>query len=350
MSTLANAFAARGLAVDLVLASAEGPFLEAVDPAVRIVDFGKGRVIKALWPLACYLRRQRPRAMLSAMAHANSVAVLARALSMLPLRLVVSQRNTPSVMNDGRGGFAARVNDWLYPYLYRFADGICTVSEGVSDDLARHTGLARSRIVTIYNPFDLERIEVRAAAPVHHPWFVEPGPPIVLAVGRLNPQKGFDTLIKAVALLRESRAVRLLILGEGAERGALQSLADSLGFDGDAFQMPGFVQEPHGYLARCDLFVLSSRFEGLPGVLIEAMACGAPVVSTNCPSGPDEILEHGRWGRLVAVDDVPALARAMDEALAVPRDRAPRVRDRARDFGMQQAVDAYLRLLEVPCP
>lgn len=171
---------------------------------------------------------------------------------------------------------------------------------------------------------------------------------MIISIGRLNEAKNFDVLIRAFAELRKQRAVRLVILGEGELRGILNNLLSELGLDNSAVSMPGFVTNPYAWLARCSLFVLSSRREGLPGALIEAMACGVPVVSTNCLSGPAEILEGGRWGRLVPVGDENALAQAMAEVLDTPSADLPDVRRRAADFEQEAAVDAYLDLLGLP--
>ncbi|MDX9954692.1 MAG: glycosyltransferase [Anaerolineae bacterium] len=349
MMSLANAFAVRGLGVDLVLASAEGPFLEDVSPEVRIIDLGASRVMKALFPLVKYIRRRRPRAMLSALGHANVVAIVARMLSRVDMRLIISERSTPSEMSLLSQGLRGKINGWLVPLLYPRADGISTVSDGVSRDLIKRTGLRSSQVMTIYNPFDLEGIEANARQPIESDWFTSSNSPTILAIGRLTEQKDFSVLIRAFALIRRAREIRLLILGEGEQRGELEALVGNLGLSKEDVRMPGFVRNPHRYLARCDLFVLSSRTEGLPGALVEAIACGAPVVSTDCPSGPDEILEGGRWGRLVPVGDVEALATAMAEVLDTPRHERPDVRTRARDFGQEKAVDAYLALLGVSC-
>ena len=345
MVTLANAIAARGFAVDLVLATAKGPYIKDVSPAVRIVDLGAGRVIKALLPLIRYLRRERPQSMLSAMGHANVVALLARKLARVPTRVVVSERSyLSSVYAIARGG-VEHLNFWLIPLLYPGADGICTVSQAAAQDLAVFTNLPVQRIQAIYNPFDLSKIAKLAAEPLDHPW-LEPGqPPLLLAIGRMNEAKDFPVLIRAFAQLRKHRAVRLVILGEGELRPELERLLADLDLSADAVQMPGFVANPYAWMARCSLFVLSSRREGLPGALIEAMACGAPVVSTNCLSGPAEILEDGRWGQLVPVGDVNALAQAMKATLDLPSAARPDVRVRAADFEQERAVDAYLEIL-----
>ncbi|MCC6917110.1 MAG: glycosyltransferase [Nitrosomonas sp.] len=347
MVTLANSFAARGLTVDLLLASKNGPYLENVVSTVRVVDLQAGRVIKALLPLMRYLRREQPVAMLSAMGHANVTAILARMLAQVKTRVVVSERGLISGEHAIAQGLAARLNFILIPWLYPKADAICAVSQAASADLATFINLPRQRVQTLYNPFDLPLIKMRAAEPVEHSWFSPGQPPVLLSIGRLNEAKDFHILISAFARLRRKRAVRLMILGEGELRAYLQSVVSDCGLTGDDVQMPGFVNNPFIYLVRCSLFVLSSRREGLPGVLIEAMACGAPVVSTDCLSGPDEILEGGKWGKLVPVGDADALAAAMAAVLDTPRGQLPDVRQRARDFGLDRAVDTYLNILEL---
>lgn len=348
MVTLANAFAARGLKVDLVLAKAVGPYLRDVMPAVRVIDLNGGRVVKVLVPLARYLRRERPMAMLSAMGHANVVALLARKIARVPVHLVVSDRGFISGEHAIAKGAVPHLTYSLIRLLYPTADGICAVSHAAAADLAAFARLPLQRVQTIYNPFELSRIAQLAVEEVAHPWF-EPGqPPVLLAMGRMNEAKDFPVLIRAFAQLRQHRAARLLILGEGELRVELESLLLQENLGPDLVQLPGFVPNPYGFLSRCSAFVLSSRREGLPGALIEAMACGAPVISTNCLSGPDEILEGGRWGQLVPVGDVDALARAMAATLDMPLAERPNVRERAADFEQERAVDAYLRLLGMP--
>jgi glycosyltransferase involved in cell wall biosynthesis len=345
MMTLANEFAARGFAVDLVLAVAEGPYLSQLSDSVRIVDLKAGRVIMALWPLLRYLRSQRPVAMLSAMTHSNVVAILARELACVPTRLVVSERSTITVDSCMAHGVVARLLYALVPLLYPRADGIVAVSQASANDLVGFAGLAAASVEAIFNPFDLQRIKILAAAPLTHHWFAAGQPPVVLAIGRLTEQKDFSNLIRAFARLRKSRPSRLIILGEGELRSELEAQGVACGLTIDDIQMPGFLANPFAYLAHCGVFVLSSRWEGLPGVLIEAMACGSPVVATDCPSGPHEILEGGRWGSLVPVGDEDALVKAIDTALATPRAQLPDVRKRAAYFELERAVASYLAVL-----
>jgi glycosyltransferase involved in cell wall biosynthesis len=282
------------------------------------------------------------------MGHANVVAILARTIARVPLRVVVSERTTISAEYKRSKGLMAWMSFTLVRLLYSSADGICTVSQEASRDLAHFAKLPLTSIKTIYNPFDLSQIKRKAADHIEHPWMSPAQPPVVLAVGRLNEAKDYPTLIRAFAKLRKQRDVRMVILGEGELRSVLETILIEVGLDKDAVLLPGFVSNPYAWMARCRLFVLSSRWEGLPGVLIEAMACGAPVVSTNCRSGPNEILEGGRWGMLVPVGDVDALASAMARILDTPINELPDVRQRSAHFDQERAVDAYLHILGMP--
>jgi glycosyltransferase involved in cell wall biosynthesis len=344
MVTLANGFAARGHSVDLVLAKAEGTYLSDVADAVRIVDLNAGGVLRSLPGLVGYLGRERPDAMLSAMSHANVIALIARKLSRVPTRLVVSERVSLAAVikhfKAPRDRLIRKLMRWTYPW----ADSVTVVAKAMVDDIAEELGIEKSRIHAIYNPVVTTSVSQLSLEIVDHPWFTDDGPTIILSVGRLSAQKDFLTLIQAFAQLRAQRRARLLILGEGEDRSLLEKRIQELGLEGDV-DLPGFAVNPYAYMRRAGLFVLSSRYEGLPGVLIQAMACGLPIVSTDCPTGPMEILENGRWGRLVPVNDVLALAKAMAETM----DEAdpPDVARRAVDFGEAQAVTRYLEVMGV---
>lgn len=344
MTILANGFAARGLVVDLVLSKAEGPFLKDVSDAVRVVDLCSSRVLFSLPGLVRYLRRERPEAMLSALSHANVVTVWAKQLARASTRLVVSERNTLSVSARGARERRARLLPWLTQRAYPKADGIVAVSRGVADDLAVIVGLPRQDVKVVYNPVVTETLVAQSHEMISHPWLSFGEPPVILAVGRLTLQKDFATLLRAFARLRAQRAARLVILGEGELRGALETQVAELGLAGNV-ALPGFMGNPFVWMRRSALFVLSSAWEGLPGTLIQAMACAVPVVSTDCPSGPAEILENGRWGRLVPVGDAEALAAAMVTTL--DETARPDVAARAADFGVDQAVNGYLAALGV---
>jgi glycosyltransferase involved in cell wall biosynthesis len=317
---LARGVAERGYAVDLLLAQAEGPYLSELPDSVRLIDLKAARVLSSLPALARYLRHERPNAMLSVLNHANIVALWARRMSGAATRIVVSERNTLSYSAQHASNRRGRLAPRLIKRFYPWADGIVAVSKGVADDLAHSASIPRECIRVIYNPIVTRELREKAQAPLDHPWF-EPGqPPVVLGAGRLKAQKDFPTLIQSFARVRKRYPSRLMILGTGPERPALEALVAELGLEQDV-SLPGFVENPYPYMARSALFVLSSKWEGLPGVLIEALSCGAPVVSTNCPSGPREILGEGQYGQLVPVGDVPAMTRAIELTLAgtVPR-------------------------------
>jgi len=346
MVSLANAFAARGYSTNLVLASATGPYLQSVTGNVTVIDLQSSRVMKAVLPLARYLRQKQPIALLSAMTHANVAAILAHMLALVSTRLVISERTTISMEFKRFKALSSRFIYAAVPLLYRRADRVLAVSQAAAEDLSRFTGMSSDDVEFIYNPFDLNHIRSQSNASLDHPWFQPAQPKVVLAIGRLDSAKDYPTLIEAFARLRsKGRNIRLMILGEGQLRGLLEANARQLGLTEQEIQLPGFVPNPFAYLARCGVFVLSSCYEGLPGVLIEAMACGAPVVSTDCPSGPREILHGGRWGALVPVGDIDALAESIDTVLTKSREELPDVGIRAFDFQDSKAVDAYLKVL-----
>ncbi|MDL1866635.1 glycosyltransferase [Betaproteobacteria bacterium PRO4] len=348
MVMLANGFADRGLKVDLVLAQAEGPYLSEVSSSVRVVDLRSRRVLASLPGLVRYLRKVRPEAMLSALNHANVIAVMARILAGTDVRLIVSEHNNLSMSSSRSQNWRSRLIPPLMRSMYRKATGVIAVSKGVADDLAMAINFPRDRITVVYNPVVTPELIEKSQKPLSHSWLEGGKPPVILGVGRLTPQKDFATLIHAFARVRVKYDCRLVILGEGELRVELEQLVASLGI-ADSVLLPGFVENPFAWMGRVQLFVLSSRWEGLGNVLIEAMACGAPVVSTDCPSGPDEILEGGKWGKLVPVGDVEALAAAIIVSLETSKNQLPDVSQRADAFKQELAVRAYLDLLRGPC-
>jgi len=342
ITVIANGLAARGARVSLVLATARGPYLDMVHPAVEVVDLGAPSVLRTLPRLAKHLRASRPVALLAAMSHANVAAALAHRLAGSRARLVLSERvHVTSMLAEYRSA-GMRATYALMRWTYPWADQIVAVSKGVADDLRRHVPVARERVVTIYNPVVDGHLLKQAEAAPAHPWLSSKGTPVVLAAGRLIAQKDFATLIEAFAQLRRGRPARLLILGEGELRKSLLSQAARLGVSADV-DLPGFDSNPFAAMRAAQIFVLSSRFEGLPGVLIQAMACGTRVVSTDCPSGPREVLEDGRWGALVPVGNAESLCAAI--AMTLDRPNPADVRVRAAAFSEEQAIEGYARVL-----
>jgi glycosyltransferase involved in cell wall biosynthesis len=320
MVRIAGAIAERGFDVDLVVGRAEGHYRDEVSPSVRIVDLRARRTILAMPALIRYLRRDRPAALLSSLDYVNIIGLWSRRLAGVPVRMFVKEENTLSVAVANARQWRSRLMPRLIGRYYPWADGVTTVSAGVADDLARATTLPRERISVIFNPVVTQRMHEMAKEPLEHPWFAPDEPPVFLGLGRMVPQKDFPNLLTAFAKVRAEHDARLMILGEGPERAALELLASSLGLDGDDVSMPGWVVNPYPFLVRSRAFVLSSAWEGLPTVLIEALSCRTRVVSTRCPSGPEEILQGGRYGVLVPVGDSDALAKGMIAALS---DGAP---------------------------
>lgn len=342
MVTLANAFAERGYAVDLVLASATGPYLSEVSSAVNVANLGRTRVITSLPGLVRYLRKRKPTVLLSAMGHANLVALLAKKLSGGNTRVVVSERTDASVEANQGKGLRSLIIRSLNRYLYRSADAVHAVSQGVAAASAKELGLPLDRIQVVYNPVVTPHMFEMSRANIDFSWLAKDERKIVCAAGRLTKKKDFATLIQAFALVQKKTNARLVIMGEGELRWDLECLIAETSLQ-QAVLLPGFVENPFAIMKQADLFALTSVFEGLPNVLIQAMACSTPVVSTDCPSGPAEILENGKWGRLVPVGDVEALAKAMLATLMEAEH--PDVASRAAYFSVDRAVDGYLRLL-----
>lgn len=319
---LAHNLAARGLRVDLLLAKAEGHYLEQVEPEVRIIDLKSPQVWSSIFPLVQYLKQVQPRSLLAALHYPCEIAILAKHLARAKTRIVVSEHNTLSSEAKGISQLSVRLTPLAARLSYPHADSIIAVSQGVADDLATLIHLPPERIKVIYNPVLTPDMYQKAEEPVDHPWFQGTQVPVLLAVGRLHPQKDYPMLIRAFEQLRRQQRVRLMILGAGPEAATLQALIDQLGLTSDIV-MSGFVSNPYAYMARASAVVMSSAWEGLPTVLIEAMALNVPIVSTNCRSGPAEILKQGEYGWLVPVGDSSAMAQAMSQALSAEAKTAP---------------------------
>lgn len=344
LATLAGGFAERGIPTDLVLAKAEGPYLAEVSPDVRIVDLKCRRTIGAVAPLARYLRDERPAAMLSSLDDANLVALWAKRLSGTSTKTIIREANTVSRVSEHAADFRRRLLPVLTRRFFGWADAVIGVSQGVADDMVTALSVRAERTQVIYNPVITKRLLAKAEEPVRHTWFANGQPPVTIGVGRLSKQKDFATLIRAFAVVHRDREVRLAILGDGEERSNLEKLACDLGVDQDVW-MPGFVDNPYPYMANAAVFALSSAWEGLPNVLIQAMAVKTPVVATDCKSGPLEILEGGRHGRLVPVREPDALAAAIDATLSEDRVRPTDLPEHLKRFELNAIVSKYLDVM-----
>jgi glycosyltransferase involved in cell wall biosynthesis len=342
MLHLAEELATRGIDVDLVLVRAEGPNFSLIPKNIRIIDLGVSHSLFSLFPLIEYINNEKPVALLSGL-FTNIVAVLAGILTGRKTRIVICEHNTLSVQAyNNRSDWRFKLIPWLSRLVYPFADQIVAVSEGVKRDLTQVTHIPDRKIQVIYNPvITPELIRMGQEAP-DHPWFQPGKSPVILAMGRLVAVKEFDTLIEVFSRVRKIIAAKLMILGEGPERDNLERQVRALGMQEDV-QLPGFIENPYPLLSHSNLFILCSRHEGLPGALIEAMAFRVPLISTDCPSGPAEILEGGKHGRLIRVGDKEELADAIIDGLKgeIPSPS----RNAWERFGSNQVVDQYMEVL-----
>lgn len=334
-----------GIGVDLlaIIRKPTPDLLRIEGTGFRLFDLGVTHTALAVPALARYLKAERPAALLAAKDRAIRAAVLARALSGVEVPLVgrlgtnlsAAQENKPALLRWAR----TRPMRWLYPKV----DRVIAVSEGVAEDTLKLTGLPTERVVVVRNPVITPEMPAKAQAPVEHPWFNEPGSPIILGAGRFTEQKDFPTLIRAFSRARAQRECRLLILGEGRQRPELERLAAELGV-AEAVSMPGHVNNPFAYMAKAQVFALSSRWEGSCNVLTEAMALGTPVVSTDCPSGSAEILGGGRYGPLVPVGDAARLAEGMLRLLDQPTEPAL-LKEAVAEYTAERSARRYLEIL-----
>lgn len=341
MTALARGFAQRGLAVDFLTIKPQGDLAHLLPPEARRIRL-KGRLAFAAVPdLALYLRRERPLALLATTTSPNVVALLAKKLARSQTRVVVREAKHPSVPQlklSPSNALAYR----LQPWVYRWADAVVAVSQPIGASLVDEIKIPRDLVHVLPNPTIGPETAALAAEDPGHPWLAPDQPPVILAVGRLHPLKDHATLLRAFARLRAVREARLIILGEGRERAALEQLAAQLGI-AESLDLCGYRKNPLAFMSRARVLAVSSISEGNPNALVEAMACGLSVVATDCP-GNAEVLRNGKLGRLVAIRDDEALAAALLEALDAPTP-PELLHRRAADFSWERSVDAYLRVL-----
>jgi glycosyltransferase involved in cell wall biosynthesis len=333
--------------VDLILASAIGPYLSDVPKWVNIIDLKTTRVINCIRPLCYYLLKHKPDSFMSHLSHCNVVSAISHMLVNSKTNLFLIEHNTVTAVR--KNGIREKIVRLLMQFVYRRANKIVGVSKAVTLDLQQALNLPDDLVTTIYNPVINKDISIKKMMPVDHPWLSSTtlSVPVFLGIGRLTEQKDFSTLIKAFAIVRKKINARLLILGEGEQSAELTRLAQELNVSEDV-NLAGFVDNPYAYLAKATAFVLSSRWEGLPTVLIEALGCGCQVISTDCPSGPVEILENGKFGTLVPMQNSELLANAMLAIANSTRDAVltDRSIERANYFSFERSVANYLSLIQ----
>ena len=309
-------------APSLALVKRTGVLLDEVPADVPVIDLAAPRLAAAVPYLARVIRAQRPDVVLCTASAGNAIAVAAHWLARSPARLVLSERN--SLRRADLSSLRKAVENRLKRLAYRRADVVTAVSEGVADDLVELLALDRARVQVVYNPMIADNLAARAAEPVDHPWFARAAAeaaPILVAVGRLVAMKDYPTMFAALAQLRQTTPARLAILGDGPLRGELEAHARALGL-GDAIAFLGYDKNPYRYMKAARLLIHSSLAEGLPGALIQSLACGTPVVATDCDHGPREVVRDGVDGFLVPVRAPDALADRARRLLGDPAQRA----------------------------
>lgn len=344
MLTLAEQLSQKGLGVDFILNHVNENTNNRIPANVNIIDLKEPKLLRGLSPLVSYIQKIKPLALLSAQHLTNETALIAKIFSRTSTKFIVTEHNTVSVEWRDKKKITELLTPFFVRILYPLADGRVAVSKGVAEDLARVTHLSQKTIQVIYNPVITEKLKQKSKEALEHPWFKQGEPPVILGVGRLTAQKDFPTLIRAFAKIKQIKPARLMILGNGPERLKLNALIKELSLEGTV-SMEGHVENPFAYMKQAKVFVLSSAWEGLPTVLIEAMAVGTPVISTNCKSGPAEILDGGKYGDLVPVGDVKSMA---DAILKVLLGNIKTVDSTwLKQFTLDTAIEQYIKILGI---
>jgi glycosyltransferase involved in cell wall biosynthesis len=347
---IAEEFRRYGVDVTLVLHRLEGDLADKIPAGLRIVELRGSRTLMDVPRLAHFLRAEKPDILLSNVDLNNVAALLAKAISFSPTKVVICQHNPIST------SFVLESN-WMYRYLglsYRVLSTLITsavaVSEGVAVELASATGLQKDRVATINNPVVGPDFEARCQEFADHPWLEHPRLPVFVTAGRLVTHKDQDTMIRALAIHRRRFDSRLIILGTGPLDKQLRELVAELGLE-QAVDFAGFRPNVLPYIRQADAFLLSSRCEGFGNVIVEALGCGTPVISTRCEYGPAEILDEGRYGVLVETQNPAAMADAMDQ-VGTLRDRFPAsiLRQRAGEFTYSACASQYMALFKSLTP
>lgn len=348
---VAEGFVSQGWLVDLVVYQAVGAYTAQLPKQINLVNLNAGspQMLTKTLALARYLKSHRPDILLTTLDDVNTAGWARRFVGGSTKVIMLVQNHLSQHFRARHSPLVQQLRTQIVKYFFPWTDQIVAVSQGVANDVADMMGIPPEKIQVIYNPVVRSDLPQKAAEPVDHPWFAEQQIPIIMGAGRLVKQKDFATLINAFALVRRRRPCRLVILGakdhsEAGVKPELLKLIADLEIEQDVAFL-GFVENPYRYMARAQVFVLSSIYEGFGIVVAEALAVGTSVVSTDCESGPAEILGEGKFGRLAPVGNSNALADAIVEALDCPQP--PEVlKARARDFSVESSVSQYYELVD----
>jgi len=332
----------RRFGITVALFTQSGSFLQQLPSDIQVVDLrgGSRYDFRLVWRLARLLARHSPTIIFSVLRYANLVTLLAHRLAGSQARIIINEQNLPSAEFALFGG--SRIKGGFLKWLYPQADLVTTISQGIASELTSVYAIPRHKLQVIPNPVDVARITALGSVKLEHPWF-QLGLPVLVAAGRLHPQKGFAYLIRAFAIVRNAFPCKLVILGEGPQSSDLKQLVIGMRLSDDV-ALVGFQDNPYNYMRNAGVFVLSSLYEGFGNVLVEALALGVPVVATRCPVGPEEIITDELTGILVPPADENALAEAV---LRVLKDAELRRRlsangpRRAADFAIECIVSQY---------
>lgn len=338
---LMNYLAEKGWIINLILVKQEGAFLKQLSNRVRIHDLRARNLYFSIFPLIRYLKKNTPAVVLSSLDVMNLITLLAVRLARVDTKTIIQVVNF--VSKQKRSPIKKMLEKILLTYLYPWANQIVILSKDAAIDLANYAHIPHEKIRTIYSPVITMEIKKKAKENPPHPWFQDPTIPIILAIGRLNAQKNFSRLLRVFRKIIDETEARLIILGEGEERELLNTEIRSLGLTADV-DMPGFVDNPYAFLTNTSVFALSSDYEGLAGVLIEALACGAPIVSVDCESGPREVLNNGKYGFIVPMKNEELFAKQIIETIKGNKKQVPEAW--LDQFTVEYSAQEYIRLFE----
>ena len=349
---IANNLSKRGYLIDIVLAKGGNTYIDEINPSINVVNLNSKSTFLSFFPLSRYIKNSSPDGIISALSHANCIVLLAKKIINHNTKIVVSERNISYLHTRNKIGFKRILLDWLIKYLYPEAKCIVTVSEGVRQSIISTYKFKEDQVRCILNPIDFKKINKLKSESILNSEIINElkseNKKLILSVGSLTAQKNYSLLIKSFKIVSEKVNCKLIILGEGPERANLNELCRNLKIDSKSISLPGFIANPFPYMKVSDLYVLSSLWEGLPNVLIQALACNCKIISTDCDAGPREILEDGKWGRLTKVNDINSLANAMIEELSEKNQKYSNLKMGSLNrFNIDKVTNQYLEALEL---